>query len=409
MNKNLITLLDLGTTKTTCMVASPHEDGGVRLEALSISDSRGVKRGVITDIDEAAKSVDNAIRRASQEIGQEIETVVVGVGGAHVDGINAQGFVPIYPRSRAITREDVLQVINHSRQIVLPPDREMIQALPREFRVDGQRGILKPIGMNGSKLECVTYIVTGQAAHLQNLEKVVGMSGRKVEQMALQSLASGLGALTQEQIELGAAVVDIGGGLTQIAVFSGGSIAHSATAPIGGALVTSDLSKLLKTSPEEAEKLKVEHGAALAKNVGENDSVEVHQLGQSGARPLQRKVLCEIIESRMRELALMVKQQIEKSGMYGLLPGGVVLTGGGAALDGTKNLFEDVLKHLRVEVIEPKVNVSAHGISEPRGLAAPLGMARFAIQCFGDELGPATGAGWRERARTFWSLLSGKA
>lgn len=409
MNKNLITVLDLGSTKTTCLAAAPDENNGIRVEGLAISESRGIRRGLISDIDEAAKSIDNAIRRVKSEVGQEISGVVVGVSGAHVEGMNAQGFVPIYPRSRVITREDVLQVINHSRQVVIPPDREMIQALPREFRVDGQRGILKPIGMNGSKLECVTYIVTGQATHLQNIEKAVGMTGHKVEQMVLQPLASGLGALSQEQIELGAAVVDIGGGVTEIAVFGSGSVAFSASIPIGGGLVTSDISKLLKTSPEEAERLKTKFGSALARNIAEKESVDVQQLGQSSARPLQRKVLCEIIESRMRELALMVKQQIEKSGMYGVLPGGVVLTGGGAALEETQKLFEETLKHLRVEVVEPKVNGAEHGLTDRPGMAAALGMARFAIQCFGDELGPATGAGWKERVRTFWSLLSGKA
>lgn len=409
MNKNLVTVLDLGSSKTTCLAAAPDENNGIRVEGLAESESRGIKRGLIVDMDEAAKSIDNAIRRVQQEIGQEIPGVVVGVSGAHVEGMNAQGFVPIYPRSRVITREDVLQVINHSRQVVMPPDREMIQALPREFRIDGQKGILKPIGMTGSKLECITYMVSGQATHLQNIEKVIGMTGHRVDQMVLQPLASGLGALTQEQIELGAAIVDIGGGVTEIAVFGGGSVAFSASIPIGGSLVTSDISKLLKTSIEEAERLKTLYGAAEARNIAEKETVDVNQIGQSTPRALQRKVLCEIIESRMRELALMVKQQIEKSGMYGVLPGGVVLTGGGAALEGTQKLFEDVLKHLRVEIVEPKVNGAAHGMKDRPGMAAALGMARFAIQCFGDELGPAGGSGWKERVRTFWSLLSGKA
>jgi cell division protein FtsA len=409
MTNNLITVLDLGSTKTVCLAAAPDENHGISVEAISVSDSRGIRRGLIADIDEAAKSIDNAVRRLKSELGHEIGGIVVGVGGAHIEGMNAQGFVPIYPRSRVITREDVLQVINHSRQIVMPPDREMIQALPREFRVDGQRGILKPIGMNGSKLECVTYIVTGQATHLQNIEKAIGMTGLKVDQMVLLPLASGLGALTQEQLELGAAVVDIGGGVTEIAVFAEGSVAFSASIPIGGSLVTSDISKLLKTSLDEAERLKTKYGDAIARNIVENDTVDVQQIGQTTPRPLQRKVLCEIIESRMRELALMVKQQIEKSGMYGVLPGGVVITGGGAMLEGTQNLFEDVLKHLRVEIVEPKVNGAAHGLTDRPGMAAALGMARFAIQCFGDELGPAGGAGWKERVRTFWSLLSGKA
>jgi cell division protein FtsA len=409
MKSDLVTVLDLGSSKAVCLVAGPDGSGGVSLHNISTVESRGIRRGVVVDLDEVARTIDTAVREAQKKSGQEISELVVGIGGAHLEGQNAQGFVPIYPRSRHITREDVLQVINHSRQLMIPPDREMIQALPREFRIDGHRGIQRPIGMNGSKLEVITYIVTGQTNQIQNIEKAVAMGGRKIAQMVLLPLASGLGVLTQEEIELGSAVVDIGGGATNMAVFSGGSIAYSACIPIAGQLVSSDLSKLLKTSPEEAEKLKLRYGASLARIVPEKESVEVMQLGQTVARPLQRKVLCEIIESRMRELATMVRQQIERSGMFGVLPGGVVLTGGGSRLEGTDKLFEDVFKHLRVRVAEPPIDASV-GAGDLPGLAASVGMARFAIQCFDDELAPVSGTeNWKERISKIFSLLSGRA
>ncbi len=405
--KDLVTVLDLGSTKAVCLAATGTDSGEINVRGVGVAECKGVKRGVITDLDETARAVDTAIRRVQSDLGVTIDDVIVGISGVNVEGINAQGYVPIYPRSRSITREDVLQVINHSRQVMIPPDREMIQAIPREFMVDGQRGIQKPIGMSGGKLEAVTYIVTGPHTQIQNVEKAIGMSGRKVEQMILQPLASGLGVLTQEEITLGSVVVDIGGGTTDVGIFSNGSIAGSACLPVGGSHVTSDISKLLKTSPEEAERLKRAHGASLAGNVPEKTSVDVLQIGQSVARPLQRRVLCEIIESRMREIAQMVKQHIEKSGLVGMLPGGLVLTGGGAALEGTDKLFSDVLKHVRVRFAEPRITALE---GEGHGLAAAMGMARFSIQCFEDELGPATGTGeWKERIRTFWSLLSGKA
>ncbi|MBI3721017.1 MAG: cell division protein FtsA, partial [Fimbriimonas ginsengisoli] len=323
--------------------------------------------------------------------------------GSHLEGVNAQGFVPIYPRSRTITREDVLQVINHSRQVVLPPDREQIEAIPREFRIDGQRGIQRPIGMSGGRLEVVTYLVTGQTTHLQNVEKAVSMAGRQVEQMVLQPLASGLGVLTAEELDLGVVVADVGGGTTDVAVFSGGSIAFSASLPIGGQLVTSDLSKLLKTSPDEAERLKTEAGCALARLVGEKESVTVTQLGQAEARPLQRRVLCEIIESRMREIAKMVWQQIERSGLNGMLPGGIVLTGGGSRLSGSADLFGDVLKNMRVRVGEPDVDGKAHG---GYSFATAVGLARYALDSFEDELVPASGVtDWKQKIRTLWSVI----
>jgi cell division protein FtsA len=408
MKTNSVTVLDLGSTKAVCLRASEDASGEIKVDAVSTAECKGVRRGVVCDLDDAARAVETVMRQIQQKTGEDSNCLIVGIAGSHVEGLNAQGFVPIYPRSRLITREDVLQVINHSRQVMIPPDREQIQALPREFRIDGQRGIQRPIGMNGSRLEVVTYIVTGQVTHVQNIEKAVGMTGRRVGQMVLQSLASGLGVLTQEELELGSAVVDIGGGTTDVAVFSGGSIAYSASLPIGGQLVTSDISKLLKTSPEEAERLKREYGSAHAKLVGDKDSVEVMQLGQTHARPMQRRVLCEIIESRMREIAVMVRQQIEKSGMYGVLTGGVVLTGGGSMLPNTDKLFEDVLKHVRVRAAEPQLGaaLAAEGV----GMATAVGLARYALQCGDDELAPAGDDGnWKERIKTLFSVFGAKA
>lgn len=403
-------VVEIGSSKVVCLVAMDDGEGGIDLQGLGVAECKGVKRGVVTDLEETARAIDAAVRRVEQQIGNKIESAVVGVTGTHLEGHSAMGFVPIYPRSRQITREDVLQVINHSRQLMIPPDREMIQALPREFKIDGQRGIQRPIGMNGSKLEVTTFIVTGQTTHIQNIEKSLEMTGRRVDQMVVAPLASGLGVLTPDEIELGAAVVDIGEGIADVGVFQGGSIAFSASIPIGGGLVTSDISKLLRTSPEEAERLKVFHALASAQGIDEKDIVEVTQLGHPEPRALQRKVLCEITESRMRELAVMVRQQIEKSGLYAMLPGGVVLTGGGSLLSGTDKLFAEVLKHLRVRQAEARL-YAGHGMDTDRpGLATAAGIARFAIQCYDDELGPVSGSGgWKERIRTIFSLISGKA
>lgn len=404
----LVSVLDLGSTKAVCLCAESDGAGGVDVRAVGVAECKGLRRGVVSDLEETASAIQSAIRKAQTLAGEEITSLIVSIGGTHVEGLNAQGFVPIYPRSRAISREDVLQVINHSRQHMIPPDREQIQALPREFRIDGQRGIRKPIGMNGSKLEVVTYIVTGQTTHIQNIEKAVSMAGKRIDQMVLQPLASGVAVLTDEEMELGTAVVDIGGGTTDIGVFAGGSVAFSATVPVAGLLVTSDLSKLLKTTPEEAERLKLDSGYSLSKGVTDDESVSVMQLGQTQFRPLQRRVMVEIIESRMRELATMVKQQIEKSGMVGMLPGGVVLTGGGSHLPGTDKLFADVLKHLRVRVAEPEIAGNSAAILNQPGMATAVGLAKFALQFVDDELAPADNGSWKDRIRTFWTSLGGK-
>lgn len=405
----LVTVLDIGSSKVACLSAMDDGEGGFDLQGLAVAECKGVKRGVVTDLEETSRSIDAAVRRVEQQLDQKIENVVATISGSHLEGHNAMGFVPIYPRSRQISREDVLQVINHSRQFMIPPDREMIQALPREFKIDGQRGVQRPIGMNGSKLEVTTYIVTGQTTHIQNIEKAVSMTGRKVDQMVVSALASGLGVLTPDEIELGAVVVDIGEGTADIGVFQGGSISYSASIPIGSGLVTSDISKLLRTSPEEAERIKVFHAQATAAGVNESESVEITQLGHPEPRALQRKVLSEITESRMRELAVMVRQQIEKSGLYAVLPGGVVLTGGGSLLQGTDKLFSDVLKHLRVRRAEPKL-YGGHGMDTDRaGLATSAGAARFALQCFEDELGPVSGGSLKGYIRSIFSLISGKS
>jgi len=404
-----VTVLDLGSTKAVCLVAEHTENGGLRVLAMHQSPCGGVRKGVVTDLDEAARAAGEAIRQAQTAANIDMGPVIVGAGGAHMEGVNAQGFVPIVPQARAITRDDVLQVVNHSRQLMMPPDREQVQALPREFKVNGQRGISKPVGMSGGKLEVVTYVVTGHTPHLQNLERAVNMAGRKVDSIMLQALASGLGVLGGQEMELGSVVIDIGGDTTDVAVFVGGSIAYHASIPIGGKHVTSDLSTLLKCAPEEAERLKMRYGSALAEGVPEGDQIDVVQIGADGARPMQRRVFCEIVESRMRELATMVRQHIEKSGFYAMLPGGVALTGGGSLLPATDRLFEQVLQHLRVRCSAPKVEGSLRSAMIRPEMATAVGLARFALDEGDDEF--TTGEGetnWREKIKTMWSLFSAK-
>lgn len=402
MKNDLVTVLDLGSSKVACLAAIPDGEDDMKVLALATSPCKGIKKGAISDLEQTAEAIGLVVRRAERDLGQPVESLIVGISGAHIEGMNAQGFKPIVPRGRAITHQDVMEVLNHSRSIVLPPDREQIQALPREFRVDGQRDVRKPIGMRGDKLEVVTYLATGQTTAIQNVEQAVARSGKRVEQMVVKPLASGLGVLTPEELELGTVVVDIGGGTTDVAIFVNGSIASTATIPLGSQHVTSDLSKLLRTSPEEAERLKLESGAALARIVPESDSVNVAQIGQLQVRPMQRRVLCEIIESRMREIARMVQQHVEKSGMAATLPGGVVLTGGGAWMLGSDRLFDEALKHMRVRVAEPDL-----GSKFPRqpGLATAVGLARFGIQCK-DEIVPAAGSSaWKDRVRGLFGML----
>jgi len=405
----LVYVLDLGSTKAVCLAARASASGGIEVVAMAQAECRGVKRGAVSDLDDAAQAVGEVTRRVSAGLGQDLGKLVVAIGGTHVEGVNSQGFVPIVPQSRPINSDDVLRVVNHSRQLMMPPDREQIQALPREFRVNGQRGISKPIGMNGSKLEVMTYIVTGHTPNVQNLERVIQMAGCKVDTMVLMPLASGLGVLSDQDRELGVVVVDIGGGTTDLAIFTNGSIAYHASLPIAGQLVTSDLSKLLKTTPDEAERLKLKYGGSVASMVPEGDQLDVHQIGQEVPRPMQRRVFCEIVESRMRELTVMVRQHIEKSGLHGMLPGGLVLTGGGSLLPFTEELFEANVPHMRVRRANPKAEGQLkHTLNRPE-YATAVGLARFALDSTADEYATATDDGsWKGKVRSLFSMFGGK-
>lgn len=390
-----VAVLDLGDTKVVCLVATVAGDD-MEIEALSVTSCKGLRRGEVVEFNAVASSVDVAIRRVQQELGRSISSLYVGIGGAKIDGVQAQGLKPIVPRSRQISHQDVMEVVNHSRAMVLPPDREQIQAIPREFRVDGARGIKSPVGMTGAKLEAVTAIITADIAQMQNIEKIVQAAGKQLDQVILLSLASGLAVLTDEEIEKGAAVIDIGGSSTEIAIFEGGTLLASFFVPIGGQLVTSDISKVLKTSPDEAERLKLDFGSAFASKIDEDELIDVHELGQPDSVKENRKMLAEIVESRMRELAMMAKQHLTRIGFDRSLPGGIVLTGGGARLTDTEDLFRDVFPQLTVRTAEPELGTKSPHQS---GMAASIGLARFALQCRTEMAKTSGPSPWTSRVR----------
>ena len=402
-------VVDLGSTKVTCLAARPDKSDGIEVLAVETTPCKAMQRGSITDLDDAAKAIDAVVRRVAQAAPSDSTgALVLSIGGPNIQGAIGQGMKPIVPRGRHITHQDVLEVINHSRSVLPPSDWEQIQALPREFRVDGSRDVHNALGMTGGKLEVETFIGTARVSAIQSLEKAVSMAGRKIDQFVPLPLASGLGVLSQEERDRGAVVVDIGGGLTSVAIFTRGSIAFSASIPLGSRYVTNDLSNLLRTTFEEAERLKTVYGSALARLVPERDSVDVLQAEQTVPRPMQRRVMCEIVESRMREIASLVAKQIELSG-FGSRPGeqlptDLVLTGGGSLVPGTEKLFEETLQVSKARTVEP---IPAPGIPAAPGLAAAFGLARFAIECY-DELAPASGSqNWRDKVRSLFSLVTG--
>jgi len=401
-------VLDIGTTKVVCLAARRGQDERMRVESVANVACSGVRKGVVEDIESVAESIDSAVHRVEQDLGVNVEMVTVGIGGAHIESQNAQGFLPISPPGRQVRREDVLQVVNHSRQLVMPPDREQMQAIPREFRIDGQRGITRPIGLPGSKLEVVTHVITGKSAHLQAIEKALGIKGRRIEQVVVHPLASGLAVIGREGMERGCLVIDMGAGTTDVAIFSNGTITYTASMPVGGWHVTNDIAQLLRVSEEEAERLKLSYGHAIAAYIPEEDVVDIHQDGSDTPRPMKRRVLGEIIESRIREIANMVRQHLYRSGCEGLADG-IVLTGGGSSLKGIDEQFAAVLDPLKAKCGKLKPNGPAARQVESPALATAVGLAQFALDSDEHEFAPVSGfASWKDRFHAIKSHFSGK-
>jgi len=398
-------VIDLGGSKTVALAAKSSGDGKLDITGMIRVDSRGMKKGGIVDLDGVARTVDTALRHLANDLGREsIDNAVVIISGAQVEGVTVQGFKPIIPKNRTITSQDVMEVVNHSKAGFLPSERLQVQTVPRGFRVDDGKMIMDPVGLPGSKLEVNSYLITGQGAHVQLFERALTLNHRKVDQFIFGPLASGLGILTADEITKGAICIDIGATKTDLAIFAGGSLAFACSIPAGGDNVKNDLSQLLNASLEESERLKIQEGQALAAPISDRDAIEVQQQGQPNPRPMQRRVLCEIIESRMREIGRIAKVHVEKAGFLKSVPGGVVLTGGGAKLKGIEELFGQIFPELPVRAAEPRLL----GGKDAVGMAASLGAAQFILQANEDLSTISGGESWQDKVRGFWSIISGK-
>lgn len=344
MATDCIVGLDIGTTKVCAIVAEADDSGTVNIIGLGTSPSNGIRKGVVIDIDSASDAIADAVEKARRMTGYEIHSVVVGVTGEHIASLNSRGVVAITHPSREITIDDLERVQDQARVIVLPPDREIIHAIPRAYSIDGQGGIRYPVGMSGTRLEVETHIVTGAVTFIQNVAKCIHKAGLSVEATVLEPIATGEAVLLPAERDLGVVLADIGGGTTDIAIFVDGDIFYSAVIPVGGNHVTRDISVGLRVSHEEAERVKLANGACLFNLVGapELDTFEITPLGSDEPRNIPRRILVEIIHPRMDELFTLVRQEIMKSGYYNLLPAGVVLSGGGSEITGGAQLCQQV-------------------------------------------------------------------
>lgn len=343
--KDLVVGLDIGTSKVMVVVAEVLSDGEFKLAGLGIARSDGIKRGVVVNIDATVQSIQQALKEAELMADCKITRVYTGITGSHVRGVNSSGMVAI--KDKEVTPADVARVIETAKAVNIPNDQRLLLVEPQEFVIDGQ-DVREPIGMSGIRLEVKVHIVTGAQSAAENIIKCIRRCGLEVEQLVLNPLASATSVLTEDEKELGVAVVDIGAGTTDVAIFTGGAIRHTAVIPIAGDLITSDIAMALHTPTRDAEQIKVESGYAKQLLADPNDQIEVPGLGDRQPRMLGRQALAGVIEPRVEEIYVLVQQAVRDSGYEELLSSGIVLTGGAAEMPGMVELAEDIfLKPVR--------------------------------------------------------------
>jgi cell division protein FtsA len=370
--------LDVGTTKITALVGEVGTGpSDIDIIGVGTAPSTGLRKGVVVNIASTVSAIRQAVEEAEMMAGCEIRSVYTGISGGHIRGFNSHGIVAV--QDSEITPADVSRVIDAAKAVAIPMDREVIHILPQEYIVDDQDGIREPLGMNGVRLESKVHIVTASTMSAQNIVKCANRSGLEVEAIVLQQLASADAVLTGDEKDLGVCLVDIGGGTTDIAIFSDGAIVHTSVLPLGGNHLTTDIALGIRTPQDEAEKIKRAHGSATAEQVDPEELVEVPSVGGRQPRSMPKQVLAEIIEARTEEIFQLVGEEIRNTAFEDLLGSGVVLTGGASALRGITELAEDVLG-LPVRIGRP---VGVGGLNEvvrTAGHATGVGLLRYGAQ-----------------------------
>ncbi len=332
--------LDIGTSKIACVVAEASPDGKLDVIGIGTHPSRGLRKGVVVNIESTVESIRLAVEEAELMAGVDIQSVFTGIAGGHIRGYNSHGVVA--SKGSEITREDVDRVIDAAKAMNIPADQQILHILPQEYIIDNQDGIREPIGMSGVRLEAKVHIVTGAVSSAQNIIKCCNRCDLDVSDMVLEQVASSEAVLMQDEKDIGVVLVDIGGGTTDIAVFLDGAIRHTAVIPIGGDHLTNDLVIGLRTSAREADQLKRKYGACMVSLVPPEDQIEIPSVGGRDPRPMPRQVMAQILEPRVEELFEMIKNELQRSGYQELVAAGLVLTGGSSLLEGMIELAEEI-------------------------------------------------------------------
>ncbi|MBF0470055.1 MAG: cell division protein FtsA [Gammaproteobacteria bacterium] len=341
-DNNLIVALDIGTSKVVALIGEINADKKVDVIGIGHHASRGLKKGVVVNIDSTVQSIQRAVEEAELMAGCQVHSVFAGIAGSHIRSLNSHGIVAI--RDKEVNQNDVERVIDAARAVAIPADQKVIHVLPQEYIIDTHEGIREPIGMFGVRLETKVHLVTGAVSAAQNIIKCVRRCGLEVDDIILEQLASSYAVLSEDERELGVCIVDIGGGTTDIAIFTEGAIRHTAVIPIAGDQVTSDISVALRTPTKNAEDIKLKYACALAKLANAEESIEVMSVGDRPPRRLARQTLAEVVEPRYEELFTLIHAELRRSGFEDLCAAGIVITGGTAKMEGALELAEEIFQ-----------------------------------------------------------------
>ena len=373
-DEKLIVGLDIGTSKVLAIVGEISLTGEVEIIGVGHHPSRGMKKGVVVNIESTVQSIQRAVEEAELMAGCQIHSVFAGIAGSHISSFNSHGIVAI--KDKEVGPGDVERVIEAARALAIPADQKVLHILPQEFIIDKQEGIREPIGMSGVRLEAKVHIVTGAVSAAQNIIKCVRRCGLEVDDIILEQLASSMSVLNDDEKELGVCIVDIGGGTTDISVFTDGAIRHTAVIPIAGDQVTNDIAVALRTPTQNAEDIKKKYGCALTQLAHRDDAIEVPSVGDRPPRKLSRQTLAEVVEPRIEELYGLIQAELRRSGFEDVIGSGIVLTGGSAKMEGMVDLAEEIF-HMPVRLGVPQYVGGLKGVVQNPIFATGVGLVLY--------------------------------
>ena len=395
--EQLLVGLDIGTSKIATIVALADEAGDIDIIGVGTSDCHGLKKGVVVDIESTVQSIQRSVQEAELMAGCEISSVSVGVAGTHISSMNSHGIVGI--KDKEVTQGDIDRVIEAAGAVAIPADQRILHVIPQEYLIDDHDGIQQPLGMSGVRLEAKVHIVTCADSAIQNVTKCVMRCGLEVDSIILQQLASGYAVLSKDEKELGVCMVDIGAGTTDISIYTGGAIRHTAIIPIAGDQVTNDIAVAIRTPTQSAEEIKIRFGCAISQMIGTDESFDVTSVSERKSMKMSRQTLAEVIQPRYEELLNLIMIELRRSGFEELIPAGIVLTGGSSRMEGVPELAEEIF-HAPVRLGIPKNVSGLQDVVKNPIYAATVGLIQAGLSTYGDYKGQSDKKRW-------WKKLSG--